>query len=160
MRAPPLRRPPSWPYFNTPLWLFLTIVVPICALMLPLAIFATRGWMRGSAVVVLACSLYAGLRGYVCRLVVDDDGVTWRGILRTIRLRWGEIKRIDCYVPGPSGAGYVYLTRRDHPPAGRWDVGPDTLQLQDRPGLLDALRAAHARAHSSNNDTSNQPGPN
>jgi hypothetical protein len=135
----------SWPFFNTPLRLFLAVVAPVCALMLPLALVAPRGWMRATAAAVVLCSTYGAVRGYFCRLTIDVRGVTWRGLWRTIRLPWEQVRRIDRYAPGVGGAEYVYVTTRDEPPAGRWDVDESTIQMQDRPGLLDALRSAWRR---------------
>lgn len=135
----------SWPYFNTPLRVCLVVVGPILLLMGPLAFVAPRGWMRASAGVVLACSAYAVVRGYACRLCIDTEGASFVAPWRKTRMAWGEIRRVERYTPGVGGAAYVYLTSRETPPGGKWDVGPDCIQVQDRPGLLEAILKAQAQ---------------
>ena len=70
--------------------------------------------------------------------------MTLRGPGYKYTLPWSTIRRIDRYVPsgGVNGVKYVYITRRDRPPAGKWEMNPETVQLQDRPDLLDTLHRA------------------
>ncbi len=130
----------SWPYFSTPLKYFLWVLVPVCALMGPLAILASRWGLRASAAVVLGCSVYALVRGYFCRVTMDGDGVGYRSPWRRVRIGWGDVRGIERYSVGVGGASYVYVSRRAEPPAGRWEIDGDTIQLQDRPGLVETLR--------------------
>jgi len=142
--APADRR--SWSYFSTPLRYFLWVFVPICALMAPLAVVAQRWPLRASAALVLLCSAYAAIRGYFCRVEADRDGVRYRSLSKDIRIRWPDIRRLDRYAPGAGNAAYIYLTCEDRPPLGRWEIDDRTIQLQDRPGLLEALREARDAA--------------
>lgn len=130
----------SWPFFSAPLKYFLWVVVPICGLMGPLAVLASRWGLRASAGVVLACSGYALVRGYFCRVTMDDGGVTYRSPWRRLRIGWGEVRGVGRYSSGAGGAGYAYVTRAERQPAGRWEIDADTIQLQDRPGLVETLR--------------------
>lgn len=142
--APADRR--SWSYFSTPLRYFLWVFIPICALMAPLAIVAQRWPLRASAAVVLVCSAYAAVRGYLCRVEIDRDGVRYRSLSKNIRIPWPDVRRIERYAPGTGSATYIYLTSEDRPPLGRWEIDERTIQLQDRPGLLDALLNARDSA--------------
>jgi len=138
----------SWPFLNTPTHVYLGVMGSICGLMI--WAFATdyRIWVRGSAVVVIACSLYGWERGYGRRLSVDESGVEFRTWWVRRRMSWRQVRRIDRYIPsgGVNGARYVYLTARDRPPEGRHQIDAETFQLQDRPELLDALRTGWAAA--------------
>jgi len=142
--APADRR--SWSYFSTPLRYFLWVFGPICALMAPLAVVAQRWPLRASATLVLICSAYAAVRGYLCRIEIDRDGVHYRSITRRIRIRWSAVRRLDRYAPGAGNATYIYITCEDRPPLGRWEIDERTIQVQDRPGLLDALLEARDSA--------------
>ncbi|MFO0974082.1 MAG: PH domain-containing protein [Phycisphaerae bacterium] len=144
--APQVRTPRGWPFFSTPLRHFLAVVGPIALLMGPLAWVAPRGWMRVSAGAVLAYSVYALLRGYCCRLTIDDRGLHYRGLMRRVAIPWARVRRIARYATGPAGAAYVYVTTRDDVPAGRWEIDNETIQLQDRAGLVEALEGAWRRA--------------
>lgn len=137
---PALRADPvSWPFFSTPLRYFAAVFGPIALLMAPATALAPRGWMQASAALVLAISLYALMRGYFCRVRADALGVHYRSITRRYSLAWPQVRRVGRYDSGPGGAAYVFVTRHDTPPQGRWDIDGDTIQLQDRAGLLDAL---------------------
>lgn len=149
----------SWPFFNTPLRVFLAVVAPISALMALLATFTSRASIRYSAIAVLAVSIYAAVRGYACRVRVDPRGVEYRAPWRTIRIEWSRIRAIDRYTPGVGGAGYIFITTHDGPPAGRWDVDAETIQIQERDGLLAALREAHARWTPSASAEPSDPSP-
>lgn len=139
----------SWPVFSTPLRYFLGVFVPVGLLMGALMVLSTRTGIRVSAGVVVGCSLYAGMRGYACRLHTDARGVAYRTPWRTVRLDWNVVRQIGRYTPGPGGAAYVFITSRESPPAGRWDVDEQTIQLQDRPGLLESLESARRAAANS-----------
>ncbi len=138
----------SWPYLAAPLSTYVIVMAPICTLQAFLLIFPTPGWMRGSAAVVLAFTMLGFIRGYVRRVVVTSEGVEFRRLGRRVAIPWGAVRRVGVYVPG-GGLGsteYAYVTTRDEPPGGKWDIGPETIQLQNRHGLLNELRAARAQA--------------
>ena len=95
---------------------------------------------------MLVCSAYAAIRGYLCRIEATRDGVRYRSIRKDIQIRWPDVRRLDRYAPGAGNAAYIYLTCEDRPPLGRWEIDERTIQLQDRPGLLEALREARDSA--------------
>jgi len=136
----------SWPFFSTPLRYFLWVVVPVCVLMAPLAFVASRWPLRASAAVVLFCSGYAATRGYLCRVLADHDGVRYRSIWREIRIAWPAVRLLNRYSPGTTGAAYVFITTHGRAPRGRWEIDDQTIQLQDRPGLLETLQALREAA--------------
>jgi len=138
----------SWPFFSTPLRYFLLVFVPICGLMGPLAVLASRWGLRASAGVVLACSFYALGRGYLCRVAMDLEGVEYRSAWRRLRIGWGDVREIGRYSAGAGGASYVFVSRRSGTPGGRWEIDADTIQLQDRPGLVETLRQGWETARS------------
>lgn len=138
----------SWAYLAAPVSTYVIVMAPICALQAFLLIFPTPGWMRGSAAVVLLVTTMSFLRGYVRRVVVTPAGVEFRRLGRCVAIPWSAVRRVGVYVPG-GGLGsteYAYVTTRDEPPGGKWDIGPETIQLQNRDGLLNELRAALAQA--------------
>ncbi len=124
---------------------------PINVLMVFLIATPSPIWMKISAAAVVGLTLYALMRGYLTRLTIEPAGVCLRRGARTILLKWSDIQAIDEYAPtgGVGGVTYVYVTTRDRPPAGRWEIDDTTIQVQARPGLLEALRAARAE-HASN----------
>ena len=134
----------TWSYFNTPLRVYLAVMLPICALMSFLIIVPQISWVRASAAVVLAFSLYGFLRGYVRRLTVDSAGVRFRSLAGRWLILWRDVKQIGLYCPSGAvnGALFVFVTTQDRPPLGKWEIDSQTFQLQDRPGLLDALQNA------------------
>lgn len=134
----------TWPYFSTPLLVFLIVVTPICIMMAMLAYLPHRPWIRITGVAVIVISVYGLVRGYVRRLVLTEDGPVFCTLLARRAMRWSDVKRVDEYVPGGgvNGIRYVYITAQDRPPRGKWEQDERTFQLQSRPGLLDALRAA------------------
>jgi len=127
---------------------YVIVMAPICALQAFLLMFPTPGWMRGSSAVVLLVTVLSFLRGYVRRVVLTSEGVEFRRLGRRVVIPWSAVRTVGVYVPG-GGLGsteYAYVTTRDEPPGGKWDIGPETIQLQNRDGLLNELRAARARA--------------
>jgi hypothetical protein len=138
--APCLRR---WPFFSTPLRAFLAVMVPILAFMILLALVGgVPTGIRWTALAVIAVSLYAFWRGYLHRLEITGREVAYHTPLKRLSIPWSHVCRIDRYTPpdrNPS-TQYVYITRLDHPPPDRFTINADTLQLQDRPGLLEALQ--------------------
>jgi hypothetical protein len=141
----PMKR--TWHYLNTPLHVYLIVMLPICGLMAVLIAAPQKTWIRASAGVVIVFSAVGLSRGYGRRLIVSRDGVEFRTIGWSLRrrrceLRWPQVRRIDRYIPsgGVNGARYVYVTTNDRPPRGRWEIDEGTFQLQDRPGLLESLQ--------------------
>lgn len=137
------------PMFSTPLHVFLGVMGPICALMVAVALL--RGfpaWARISALVVVAVSLDAFRRGYLHRVVVHADHVVYRTLRWRIEIPWEQVRLMGRYVPPDRNrtTGYVFITRRDHAPVSRHEIDADTLQLQDRPGLLEWLEETRGQA--------------
>ena len=144
----PLRRDAAptraaWPYLRTPLAIYLVVNLPICGLQAFILLANTPVWMKVASGGVLLLTLVFLARGYVRRLVVDARGARLRGIFRTIDLPWERVRRVGSYTPG-GGLGatiYVYITARDEPPMGKWDIDAETIQAQERPGMLAAVEA-------------------
>ena len=133
-----------WAFFSTPLRAFLAVMLPIAMLMgLLAAAPAVPTAIRLTAAAVIAVSLRALWRGYLHRLEAGAEGVAYRAPLGRICIPWSQIRRIGRYTPPDRNrlTQYVYITRLDHPPADRHTIDADTLQIQDRPGLLEALQA-------------------
>lgn len=131
----------SWPYLAAPLRVYLMVMLPICALQAFLIFLRCPLWMHLSSGGVLLISLYGLLRGYVRRLVITPEGASLRGLFTRIDIPWKEVRRIGVFVPG-GGVGtteYFYITTRDHEPAGKWDIGEHTIQIQNREGLERAM---------------------
>lgn len=138
----------SWPYLSAPLSVYMLVMVPICGLQLFLLLSKTPNWMRWSSGAVLVMTCIALARGYVRRMVLGDRGVRLRRLGGTIDIPWSRVRKIGVYVPG-GGLGatqYAYVTTGDGPPAGKWDIGSETIQLQNRDGLLEAIQAARGQA--------------
>lgn len=119
-------------------------MVPIVSMMLLLAILPRVPLgLRLTAGAVVAVSLYAGYRGYGHRVEVTPESVTYRRPGRCFRLRWQEIRHIGRYIPldRNRASQYVYVTRLDTPPLDWREIDENTIQLQDRPGLLESLQS-------------------
>lgn len=143
----PLPTRDVWSYFSTPLRVFLGVVGPIAGMMgLLAAAPGVPGWMRVSAGVVVAVTLYGLIRGYGRRVVATPQGLCFQSPRRRIQLTWPEIRGIASYVPLDRNlkTRYVYATRLDTSPIDWREIDENTIQLQDRPGLLDALKRYHA----------------
>lgn len=137
-KAPP---PDCWPYLKTPLRIYLAVMLPINALMLFLLATRTPVWTRATAALVIAGSLFGWCRGYLRRLVLTPQAALFKSLTRTIRIDWADVTHTGVYVPG-GGVGateYFFITCRDSPPAGKWDIGDDVVQVQNRPGLTEAV---------------------
>jgi hypothetical protein len=150
--AAPYRR--SWPYFRTPIVAFLVVMAPICGMMAVIVVGDTPSWMTWSAGVVVAITFLTLYQGYARRLILSERGARFVGGWRTVEIEWSEVRGAGVYVPG-GGLGaveYVYITKRESPPAGKWDRGQDTIQLQNRPGLIEAIEAAR-RPHAPDRQT-------
>lgn len=131
----------SRPYLSAPLWIYLTVMAPICALQTFLILSRSPGWMQWTSGVVLALTLHNLIRGYLRRIVVTSQGVAFKGIFLRRNIPWKRVRRIGVYVPG-GGVGvsdYLYVTTKDTPPAGKWDQDAESIQVQNRPGLLEAI---------------------
>ncbi|MBI5764589.1 MAG: hypothetical protein HZA51_13820 [Planctomycetes bacterium] len=127
----------SWPYLAAPLHVYLMVMLPICGLQVFLIFLRCPLWMHLSSGVVLLISLYGLIRGYVRRLVITPEGASLRGLFSHINIAWKDVRRVGVYVPG-GGVGtteYFYITTRNHEPAGKWDIGEHTIQIQNREGL-------------------------
>ena len=149
---PSVRR--SWPYFRTPLPIFLLVMLPVNGLMLFVLLSRSEDWQKWSAGLVQSLSLYALYRGYVIRLVISDSNVRLRRLFGTIKIAWTDITSIGEYIPG-GGLGateYVYITKHDRPPAGKWDVDEHTIQVQAQEGLLPLLEELYRTHKPQTND--------
>lgn len=138
-------RPQSWSYLKTPLAVFLVVMTPINGLMAFLILVGTPLWMKITSSCVILLSVVTLLRGYLRRLTIDERGLTLSGpFQRTIVIPWTAVRKLGIYVPGGGvgGTPYFFATRRDEVPAGKWDIDSETIQVQDREGLLEALLAA------------------
>ncbi len=137
-----------WSFFNTPLRTFLAVMLPILVLMVLLAALpGVPTGIRWTAGAVILISLYALWRGYLHRLEADAEGIAYQTPFTRLAIPWSQVRRIDRYIPPDRNrlTPYVYITRLDHPPEGRHMIDPDTIQLQDRPGLLEALQDRWSR---------------
>lgn len=138
----------SWSFFRAPLPIFLFVMLPVNGLMLFVLLSRSEEWQKWSAGLVHALSLYALYRGYLVRLNITNTGVRLRRLFGSIELKWKDVKQIGEYIPG-GGLGateYVYITKRDQPPAGKWDIDENTIQVQAQSGLLEHLERARAEA--------------
>jgi hypothetical protein len=152
------RRRRVYPFFSTPLRRFAGVLSPIAALMGLLAWHsAVPTWMRLTAGGVVLVSLVALYRGYGHRIEVSRQGVRYRGLWRNVRIDWIDVRLMDRYVPLDRNphARYVYISRLSSPPVDWREIDDNTIQLQDRPGLLVALESM--RKASPENDTGNEP---
>jgi hypothetical protein len=140
--AEPAHAPQRLAHFAAPHRLFVAVIGPVAAMMLLLTLAGGMPpWIRISAGIVVACSGYAYWRGYLHWVEVSPDGVAACAPGRRRRIPWTQVRRIGRYTPPDRNrtAQYVYISTVDAEPAGRSD--PQTIQLQDRPGLLDLLLA-------------------
>jgi len=138
-----------WPFFSTPLRVFLAVMGPVMLIMIAAAILPgmTRG-IRISAAMVAAVSLYALHRGYRHRIEVTREAITYRSPARRFTIAWRDVRLIGRYTPPDrnSTSQYVYITRLDRPPVERRQIDENTIQLQDRPGLLETLQSYRSAA--------------
>lgn len=118
-------------------------MLPINGLQVFLIVANTPTWIKVTASLVVLWTMLALAQGYVRRLIVDRQGVRLRGLFRSIEIPWAQVARVGSYIPG-GGLGateYAYITTKPEPPLGKWDLDDETIQVQDRPELLDAIRA-------------------
>jgi hypothetical protein len=138
----------NWPYLKTPVGVYLVVMLPICGLEVFLLVTDCPNWMRWSAGAVVALTVWGFVRGYLQRLVIEEGGVRLRRLGRDLYIPWERVHRVDVYVPG-GGVGateYLYVTTREAPPQGKWDIDEETIQIQDQAGVLEALQAARTRS--------------
>ena len=131
----------TFPYFSTPLRTFLGVMLPICGLEVFLIISRSPAWMQWSAGGVIAISAYGAAIGYGRRLILREEGAVFRLLFSTTRMEWSVVRRVGVYQPG-GGVGqtqYVYLTKHDRPPEGKWEQDSSVIQIQNRPGLIEAI---------------------
>ena len=123
-------------------------MAPICGLEVFLLATDCPNWMRFSAGAVVVITLWGFVRGYVRRLAIEEAGVRLKRLGGDLFIPWAEVREIDVYVPG-GGVGateYLYVTTRDAPPRGKWEIDEETIQIQNQPGALEALQAARSRS--------------
>lgn len=145
--------PYRWFFFSTPLWQFLAVMVPLTLMMLLLAVLSAMPLgIRLSSAAVACISLYALWRGYHYRVEATPQYVRYRGWRKDIVIPWHEVHLIDRYTPldRNRGSQYVFVTRLDTPPVDRREIDENTIQLQDRPGLLETLRLCRQSAQGPN----------
>ena len=118
-------------------------MLPINGLQIFLLFANTPTWIKVTAALVVLWTLLGLAQGYLRRLIVDRQGVRLRGPFRNIEIPWSQVGRVGAYIPG-GGLGateYAYVTTKSEPPMGKWDLDDETIQVQDRPGLLEAVQA-------------------
>lgn len=138
-----------WSYFSTSMGRFLAVMGPVTGVMVALACSSRVPMgIRVSGAVVVTASLYAFWRGYLHRIEADERGVRWRALTRRIEIPWEQVRLIGRYTP-PDRNGmtqYAFVTRCNTPPRDRRQVDAETLQVQDRPGLVEALEEMRREA--------------
>lgn len=137
-----------WSYLRTPVGIYWLVMSPICLLEGFLLVTDTPNWIRVSAGGVLLITIIAFVRGYGRRIELHEEGVRWRSLLIRRELRWADITSVGTYVPG-GGVGtteYAYLSTRAGPPVGKWEIDEQTFQVQNRPGVIEAIEAFRSRA--------------
>jgi hypothetical protein len=99
--------------------------------------------IRISSAAVACISLYAFWRGYLGRVEATPRHVRYRRWRKVIVIPWQEVRLMDRYIPLDRNrhCRYVFITRLDTPPVDHREVDENTIQLQDRPGLLETLLA-------------------
>lgn len=123
-------------------------MLPINGLQVFLLIANTPAWIKITAAMVVLWTLYGLAQGYARRLIVDRQGLRLRGLFQSIEIPWNAVARIGVYMPG-GGLGateYFYATTKSEPPQGKWDLDGDTIQIQDHPGLLEAVQAYQTKS--------------
>lgn len=123
------------------------VMTPINALMLFLIIAdGVPTALKITSAVVITLTIHSFLRGYVRRLVVTQEGASRINLFRRAFIAWCDVRLVDVYLPGggiPDGrSGFVFITTLDRAPAGPWQNDDSTIQVQNREGLLEAIRAA------------------
>ena len=117
-------------------------MLPICGLEVFLILTPTPAWMSWSAGAVVALTAFGFVRGYLRRLVLSPTSAVLAMPTRRIEIPWERVTRIGVYLPG-GGLGatkYFFVSIHNREPAGKWEIDEDTIQVQDRPGLLEAVR--------------------
>lgn len=104
--------------------------------------------MKLSSALVIALSLGSFVRGYWRRLSIRSEGVTFRLLFGKVEIPWEDVKAVGVYSPGggKGGSEYVYISRRERQPGGTWEIDDDTIQLQNREGLLSEILAAQEKS--------------
>jgi hypothetical protein len=124
------------------------VMAPICALEAFLLVTNCPNWMRVSAGAVVMLTVLGFVRGYVRRLVIEEVGVRFKRLGGDLFIAWADVRRVGVYVPG-GGVGateYVYVTTRELPPQGKWDIDDHTIQIQNQARVLEAMEAARSRS--------------
>ncbi|GMU24439.1 MAG: hypothetical protein AMXMBFR13_45130 [Phycisphaerae bacterium] len=131
-----------WAFFSTPMRVFLGVMGPITIMMLVLALLpGVPVGIRLTAGVVVVLSAHAFRRGYLQRIEAWPTQVVFRTPGRTLAIPWDQVRRMDSYIPLDRNRAtrYVYITRLDSPPVDWREIDENTIQLQDRAGLLETL---------------------
>jgi hypothetical protein len=125
-------------YLRTPLRIYLLVMLPICVLQIFLLIHDFPMWMKISGALVVIFTLHGLARGYVRRLILTDAGAELRGLFFGWKLPWTQVRRVGVYVPGGGlgAAEYLFIATQDAVPDGPWQMDSQTLQIQNREGLL------------------------
>jgi hypothetical protein len=86
-------------------------------------------------------------RGYHGRVEATPRHVRYHRWRKDIVIPWQEVRLMDRYIPLDRNrhSRYVFITRLDTPPVDHREVDENTIQLQDRPGLLETLIAYRQR---------------
>jgi len=136
----------NWPYLRTPVGVYGFVMAPICGLEAFLLVTDCPNWMRWSAGAVVALTVWGYVRGYLRRLVIEEGGVRLKRLGGDLFIPWTGICVIGVYVPagGVGATEYLYVSTREVPPQGKWDIDAETIQIQNQPGALEALQAAQA----------------
>src|SRR5687768_17592457 len=124
-------------------------MAPLAVMMILLAVLPRMPMgIRISSAMVAIISMYTFCRGYRSRIEATPEYVRYRGWRKDIVIPWREVHTVARYIPldRNRSSQYVFITRLNTPPVDRREIDENTIQLQDRPGLLETLRMYHESA--------------
>lgn len=139
----------QWYFFSTPLPQFLAVMGPLAIMMIWLALLPSMPMgIRISSAAVAIISIYSFCRGYRSRIEATPEYIQYRAWPKHIVIPWRAVHMVGRYVPldRNRSSPYVFVTRLDTPPVDRREIDANTIQLQDRPGLLEILQFYHDTA--------------
>jgi hypothetical protein len=151
VKSSPLRH--RWFFFSTPLPQFLAVMGPLAIMMVLLASLPSMPTgIRVSSAVVAIISIYSFFRGYHSRIEATSEHIRFRSWRKNIVIPWREVRMVARYTPLDRNrtCQYVFVTRLDTPPVDRREIDENTIQLQDRPDLLETLRMYHVSLQEQN----------